>query len=72
LIDDFLIERCHKYLKKGFVLVTDFMMHMKMGKKIHLKEYEADSLSEDLNAFFERVANVQRVKVENWQTCRFS
>ena len=38
LIDDFLIERCQKLRKKDFVLVTDFMMHLKMGKKIHLKE----------------------------------
>lgn len=40
-----------KLRKKDFVLVTDFMMHLKMGKKILLKEYETDSLVEDLNAF---------------------
>ncbi len=34
------------------------MMHLKMGKKIHLKEYETDSLAEDLNAFFDRMVNV--------------
>jgi CRISPR-associated protein Cas1 len=67
-IDDFLIERCHKLRKKDFVLVTDFMMHLKMGKKIHLKEYETDSLAEDLNAFFDRMVNVERIKVGNWQT----
>jgi hypothetical protein len=53
LIDDFLIERCKKLHKKDFVLVTDFMMHLKMGKKIRLKEYETDSLAQDLNAFLE-------------------
>jgi len=37
LSDDFLIERCQKLHKKDFVLVTDFIMHLKMGKKIHLK-----------------------------------
>jgi CRISPR-associated protein Cas1 len=63
LIDDFLIERCQKLRKKDFVLVTDFMMHLKMGKKIHLKEYEADSLAEDLNTFFDRMVNVERIKV---------
>lgn len=68
LIDDFLIERCQKLRKKDFVLVTDFMMHLKMGKKIHLKEYETDSLADDLNAFFDRFVNVERIKVGNRQT----
>jgi CRISPR-associated protein Cas1 len=68
LIDGFLIERCHKLRKKDFVLVTDFMMHLKMGKKIHLKEYETDSLAEDLNAFFERMVDVERIKVGKRQT----
>jgi CRISP-associated protein Cas1 len=68
LIDDFLIERCQKLRKKDFVLVTDFMMHLKMGKKIHLKEYETDSLAEDLNAFFDRMVEVERIKVGKRQT----
>jgi CRISP-associated protein Cas1 len=68
LIDDFLIERCQKLKKKDFVLVTDFMMHLKMGKKIHLKEYEADSLAEDLNAFFDRMVDLERIKVGQRQT----
>jgi hypothetical protein len=68
LIDDFLIERCQKLRKKDFVLVSDFMMHLKMGKKIHLKEYETDSLAEDLNAFFERMVDVERIKVGKRQT----
>ena len=68
LIDDFLIERCRKLRKKDFVLVTDFMMHLKMGKKIHLKEYEVDSLAEDLKAFFDRMVDVERIKVGKRQT----
>jgi CRISP-associated protein Cas1 len=68
LIDDFLIERCHKLRKKDFGLVNDFMMHLKMGKKIHLKEYETDSLAEDLNAFFDRMVKVERIKIGNRQT----
>lgn len=68
LIDDFLIERAKKFRKKDFVLVTDFMMHLKIGKKIHLKEYETNELAEDLNAFFDRMVNVERIKVGNRQT----
>ncbi len=68
LIDDFLIERAKKFHKKDFVLVTDFMMHLKMGKRIHLKDYEVDSLAQDLNAFFDRMVNIERIKVGNRQT----
>jgi hypothetical protein len=44
------------------------MMHLKMGKKIHLKEYETDSLAEDLNAFFDRMVNIERIKIGKRQT----
>lgn len=33
LIDDFLIERCHTLRKKDFILVTYFMMHLKIGRR---------------------------------------
>ncbi len=39
-----------------------------MGKKIHLKEYETDSLAEDINAFFDRMVDIERIKVGNRQT----
>jgi len=45
-----------------------FMIHLKMGKKIRLKGYETDSLAEDLNAFFDRAVDVERIKVGNRQT----
>ena len=50
------------------MLVTYFIMHLKMGKKIHLKEYETNSLANDLNAFFDRMVNVERIKVGKRQT----
>jgi CRISPR-associated protein Cas1 len=36
LIDDYLIERCRKFHKKDFIVVTDFMMRLKIGKRINL------------------------------------
>ena len=45
LIYDYLIERCQKLHRKDFVLVTDFMMRLRMGKRIHLCEFEADNLA---------------------------
>jgi CRISPR-associated protein Cas1 len=68
LIEDYLIQRCRKLRKKDFVAVTDFMMRLKMGKRIHLIEYEADSLAEGVNLFFDRFVEVPRVKHGNRQT----
>jgi len=62
LIDDYLIERCRKFRKKDFVVVTDFMMRLKIGKRIHLCEYEADSLAEGLNNLFNRWVEIPRIK----------
>lgn len=62
LIDSFLVERSQKFHKKDFVLVTDFMMHLKMGKKIHLCEFETNELAEDLNKFFDRIVEIPRIK----------
>jgi len=37
-------------------------MQLKMGKKIHLCEFEADSLAEDLTNLFDRWVDVERIK----------
>jgi hypothetical protein len=68
LIDDYLIERCQKLHKNDFVVVTDFMMHLKMGKKIHLCEYETNDLAEGLNNLFEKTVEIPRIKHGNKQT----
>jgi CRISPR-associated protein Cas1 len=68
LIDDYLIERCRKLRKKDFVAVTDFMMRLKMGKRIHLCEYEADSLAEGLSGLFESEIEIPRMRHGNKQT----
>jgi CRISPR-associated protein Cas1 len=68
LIDDYLVERCRKFSKKDFVLVTDFMMNLKMGKRIHLVEYETNDLAEGLNQLFDRVVKVARIRHGNRQT----
>ena len=44
------------------------MMRLKMVKRIHLCEYEADSLAEDLNKLFERTVNIPSIKQDNRQT----
>jgi hypothetical protein len=68
LIDDYLIERCHTLHKKDFVLVTDFIIRLKMGKRVHLCGFEADSLAEGLNSLFDRMVDVARIKHVSRQT----
>lgn len=38
------------------------MMNLRMGKKIHLCEYETDELAEALNGLFNRVVAIPRVR----------
>lgn len=68
LIDDFLIERRQKLHKNDFVLVTDFMMHLRMGKRIHLCECETNELADALTSFFERMVEVPRMRIGKRQT----
>jgi CRISPR-associated protein Cas1 len=67
LIDDFLIERRTRFHKNDFVVVTDFIMHLRIGKKIHLCDYETNELADGLNALFERTVEIPRIKVGNRQ-----
>jgi CRISPR-associated protein Cas1 len=68
LIDDFLIERRTRFHKNDFVAVTDFVMRLKMGKRIHLCEFETAELADDLNRLFDRVVEIPRIKVGKKQT----
>jgi hypothetical protein len=49
-------------------VVKDFMMRLKRGKRIHLCEYEADSLAEGLNDLFNRYVEIPRIKHGKRQT----
>lgn len=48
--------------------VTDVMMHLRMSKRIHLCEFEADGLAEGLNSLFKRKVDVARIRHGNRQT----
>ncbi len=68
LINHFQIGQCRKLHKKDFVLVTDFMMRLRMGKRIHLCEFEADDLAKDLNGCFEKEIAIPRMRYGKKQT----
>jgi hypothetical protein len=44
------------------------MMRLKIGKRIHLCEYDTDSLAEGLNLLFRKKVNVSRIKHGRMQT----
>ena len=44
------------------------MMRLRMGKRIHLCEFEADNLAEDLNLLFERTVEIPRMRHGSKQT----
>jgi hypothetical protein len=44
------------------------MMHLKMGKKIRLCEYETNELAEALEGFFKRKVEIPRIKHGKKQT----
>jgi hypothetical protein len=46
----------------------DFMMLLKMGKRIHLCEYETDNLADGLNNLFKRKVEIPRTKHGKRQT----
>jgi hypothetical protein len=54
--------------KIDFVVVTDFIMRLKMGKRIHLCEYETDSLADGLNNLSKRKVEIPRIKHGKRQT----
>jgi hypothetical protein len=68
LIDDYLTERCRKLYKKDFVLVTDFTMRLRMGKRIHLCEFEADSLADGFSNLFNHEVEIARIRDGKKQT----
>lgn len=44
------------------------MMRLKMGKRIHLCEYEADNLADGLDGLFDRYVEIPRIKHGKRQT----
>ena len=50
------------------MFVTDFMMHLKMGKRIHFCEYETNELAEDLNGLFDHILEIPRIRHGSKQT----
>lgn len=57
-----------KTTQKRFRCCYRFYDDLKMGKKIHLCEYETNELAEGLSSLFERKVDVPRIKHGKAQT----
>lgn len=69
LIDNFLLERRMKFHKKDFVLKTDTTIKLKRyTKRIVLRDYKTNGLTEDLFLFFDRMVDVPRIRHGNRQS----
>jgi CRISPR-associated protein Cas1 len=69
LIDNFLLERRMKFHKKDFVLKTDTTIKLKQyNKRIVLRDYKTNGLTEDLFLFFDRMVDVPRIRHGNRQS----
>lgn len=49
--------------RKDSVFVTDFIMKLGVGKRIHLCKYETNDLAERLNQLFESKVEIPRIRV---------
>jgi hypothetical protein len=55
-------------ISSSSMVFEDFMMRLKMGKRIHLCEYETDNLAEGLNSLFESEVDIPRIMYGKKQT----
>jgi len=56
------IQRIVKLHKNDFVIVVDFILHTRKGKRIHLCEYHTKELADALNEFFKSKVEVPRIR----------
>jgi hypothetical protein len=61
-------KQYRRLCEKDFILVTDSMMRLRIGKRIHLCEFETDGLAEGLNSLFDREVEIPRMRYGTTQT----
>jgi CRISPR-associated protein Cas1 len=62
LIDDFLIHYCQNLKPRDFLAKTE-TFNNKKGKRVYLKTYLTNELTDSLNDYFRRTVEVPRVKI---------
>jgi len=68
LIDDFVIQYCRKLAKRDFTFKTEKLSAQKKGKREYLNDAETRDFTAKLNAYFETIIEIPRIKVGERQT----
>lgn len=68
LIDDFVIRYCKDLVKRDFTFKNEKITRQKKGKREYLKDAETKEFTSKLNAYFEIMVEIPRIKVGKRQT----
>jgi CRISPR/Cas system-associated endonuclease Cas1 len=68
LIDDFLVQYCRRLRKKDFTTKTESVSRKRKGKREYLNVSQTRHLMKHLNAFFEVIVGVPRIRIGGRQT----
>jgi CRISPR-associated protein Cas1 len=68
LIDDFVIQYCQNLAKRDFTFKTEGMSAQKKGQREYLNDAETKDFTTKLNACFETMVEIPRIKVGERQT----
>jgi len=63
LVDDFLIQYCRKLRKKDFTTKAESTSRKRKGRREYLNGGQTRHLMKQLNAFFERIVEVPRIRI---------
>jgi CRISPR-associated protein Cas1 len=68
LVDDFLVQYCRRLRKKDFATKIESMSKKRKGKREYLNGVQTRHLMKQLNAFFEVIVEVPRIRIGKRQT----
>jgi CRISPR-associated protein Cas1 len=68
LIEDFLVQYCQRLKKKDFTTKAESASRKRKGKREYLSDSQTRRLMKQLNAFFEVIVEVPRMRIGKKQT----
>ncbi len=68
LIEDFLVQYCRRLRKKDFATKAESVSRKRNGKREYLNGSQTRHLMKQLNAFFEVIVEVPRIRIGKRQT----
>ena len=68
MIDDFLVQYCQRLRKKDFTTKAESVSKKRKGKREYLNGSQTRHLMKQLNAFFEVIVEVPRMRIGKKQT----